>query len=195
MFEWFEGLGMLDKFFAVFALIGSLLFIIRLVLLFSGMGGDDDSGDISDDGDVSDHDSSDSDVAFNLLSFQGLSAFFMMFGLVGLAMSRGSGFGALPSMSVATGAGLFTVWIISKLFRLFGMLQHSGTLNLKNAIGQEGRVYLTIKDNHPGQVEVPIQGHLKVMNAVSEDGQTIPTDTQVVVVKLISGNVLVVEKL
>lgn len=190
----------MDKFFAVFAVIGTVLFSIRLVLMFLGVGGDEDGsdagGDAPDmvDGDTSDHPSQDTDAAFTLLSFQGLTAFFMMFGLVGLAMSRGSGQTAWWSLTAATAAGLLTVWFISKLFRWFGSLQHSGTINLNNAVGQEGRVYLSIKDDHPGKVELTVQGHLKVMDAVSEDGSTLSTDTRVLVTKLINGNVLVVRK-
>jgi hypothetical protein len=58
----------------------------------------------------------DADVSFKLLTLQGLTAFFMMFGLVGFAMlreSHASGGVALASASVArTG----TVWLIGRIF-------------------------------------------------------------------------------
>jgi hypothetical protein len=201
MFEWFEALTALQKVFAVFATFGSTLFVIRMVMMFAGMDGESDGdvdGDLDGDMDGDAHgdhaDANASDISFSLLSFQGLTAFFMMFGLVGLAMSKGSGFGAVASIPVATAAGLSTVWIISRLFKLFNSLQSSGTLNLKSAIGQEGKVYLTIPENESGQVQLAVQGHLKVMSAVSEDKRAIPSDALVKVVGLVGGNVLVVKK-
>jgi len=67
-------------------------------------------------------------------------------------------------------AGLLAVWLISWVFTLFGRLQHSGTMDLRNAIGKNGRVYLTIPKGGTGKVEVEVQGGLNVLDAVSEDG-------------------------
>ena len=82
--EQFEGL---EKLFMVCAVAGGILFAIRLVLQFLGgdtgghhdisspvnVGGTDIHGDTVADG-------SDAYLSFKLLSFQGLTAFFMMFG-------------------------------------------------------------------------------------------------------------------
>jgi len=190
----------LDLVFLGFACVGGILFIIRLVMMFVGL--DADHGDVDvtapddlhvGDGDVG-HAGTESDISFTLLSFQGLTAFFMMFGLVGLAMSRGSGFGAMPSLMVGAAAGLSTVWIIGKLFKFFSSLQESGTMNLNSAIGTEGIVYLTIPEDQPGKVRLVVHGSLRVMDAVSESKTRIPTDSRVRVTGLVNENVLVVEK-
>ena len=89
----------------VSAIFGGTLFILRTALLLFGGGLDFGAGD----GDVHlevdhsfdlDHDlhhdvhtdvevdHADADLSFKLLSFQGLTAFFMMFGLVGLAFTQ-----------------------------------------------------------------------------------------------------------
>lgn len=202
MIQWLNDLDTLQTIFALFAGIGSILFLIRMVMMFAGMGGDSEvDGDVAGaDGDTNlgDGDSDvshDADLSFKLLSFQGLTAFFMMFGLVGLAMSKGSGYGAGLSMVVATCAGLAAVWVISQMFKMASRLQSSGTLNLKNAIGEEGTVYLTIQEEEPGKVRLSVQGHLKVMEAVSRDKTKILTDSRVKVVDVINGNVLVVTKI
>ncbi|MBW2262948.1 MAG: NfeD family protein [Deltaproteobacteria bacterium] len=203
MVEWFVGLSAVDKVFLICAVVGGLLFLVRVVLMFMGSDGDTDV-DVHVDGggaevdvhvDADGHaDGGDSDAAFRLLSLQGITAFFMMFGLVGLAMSRGSGLHALVALGGGIAAGVASVWIVDRLFRVFGKLQHSGTMNLRNAIGQEGTVYLRIPEGDTGKARVAVQGRLKVFNAVSEDKTEISTDARVKVVDVVSGNVLVVKK-
>jgi membrane protein implicated in regulation of membrane protease activity len=222
MSEWFDSLTTVQAVFLMFAGISTGLFMARVVMMFLGAdhdggdghmdmdgghgdldldhgGADLDGGDGDfdhGDGDVhAEHGYDSSDISFRLLSFQGLTAFFMMFGWVGLAMSKGSGFGNGISMIAGTGAGLVSVWIISRMFQGFSKLQSSGTMNLKNAIGGEGTVYLTVPKEGRGKVRVTVQGHLKVMEAVAEGGKELPTDTRIKVVDVVNGNVMVVKKL
>jgi hypothetical protein len=110
-------------------------------------------------------------------------------------MSRSSGLNHLVSLGGGLAAGLASVWVVDRLFRLFGKLQHSGTIDLRNAIGSEGTVYLTIPGKEPGKVRLEVQGHLKVLDAVSRDGGKIPTDARVKVVEVASNNVLVVTEI
>ncbi len=196
MGDWFGALSILQKTFAICAGVGGLLFAVRLVLMFVGGDAHDGGADVevdAGDGSVDHHDGADSDIAFKLLSFQGLTAFFMMFGLVGLAMSLDSGYGPLQSVSVALAAGLGTTWLLGKLFDAFNKVQHSGTINLRRAIGEEGTVYLNIPADAPGKIRLVIQGRLKVVDAVSEDKTPIATDARVRVVGLVNENVFVVK--
>ncbi len=208
MTEWFDSLTSLQTVFFIFALIGTVLFLIQLILIMIGGGDTDaDTGDLNTgdldtdfDGDVSAdadgaaaHHHPSSDAAFKLLSFQGLTAFFMMFGLVGLAMNRGSEQGTVLSIGVAIAAGFGCMWLVAKLFQLFHGLQSSGTINLDNAVGRRGRVYLTIKKDTPGQIEVEVQGHLKIYEAISAENEMLPTDTSIKVVG-INGATMVVTK-
>jgi membrane protein implicated in regulation of membrane protease activity len=197
MTEWIMALNAFEKIFLACAVLGGVLFVVRLIMMFVGGDADADAGDGDFDagGDVDgEADGGDTDVAFKLLSFQGITAFFMMFGLVGLAMSRGSGLHYLVSLGGAIAAGLVTVYITDRLFRSFGKLQSSGTLNLKNAVGQEATVYLRIKPDTPGKVQVAVQGRLKTLDAVSEDKTEIKTDTRVKVVGVQANEVLVVKR-
>lgn len=43
-----------------------------------------------------------------------------------------------------------------------------GTINIRNAIGSEGSVYLAIPKNGTGQVQVIVQGSLKTFDAFSK---------------------------
>ena len=132
-------------------------------------------------------------MSFKALSFQGLTAFFMMFGLVGWAMIRESRYSAPISSLAAAAAGIGTVWLLKFLFESAGKLQSSGTLNLNNAIGREGTVYLTIRPGQVGKVQIAIQDRLETLDATTEQTDEIKTGQRVKVVKL-SARLLVVEK-
>jgi len=205
MTAFFESLNGIDKTFLICAVIGSTLFLIRTVLFF--VGGDADSdidgdfdadididGDIDFDGDVSDMGHLDSAASFHIFSLHGITGFFMMFGLVGLAMSLQSKFSPLVAVGGGLIAGVFTMWLVAKIFMSMKKLQSDGTLNLRNAIGKDGTVYLTISADGIGKVRVIVQGSLKIFNAVSAKKVEIKTGENIKVIKIISGNVFVVEK-
>jgi len=198
-----DSLTSAELFFLTCATIGGTVFMVQLVLLFTGVIGDVDGDadgdfdadhDVDGDGDVAAH--AGADFSFKLLSLQGITGFLMMFGLIGLAMLRQFQTGLVASMIGGVASGLITVYLISWLFTLFRRMQHSGTMNLNNAVGQEGKIYLTIPpDGEMGKVQVAIQNRLKVMDAVSENKSEIKTDTRVRVVGITSGNILVVKAL
>lgn len=189
MIEWFEALTTLQQVLFAFAVVGSLLFLIQIIAMLVGIEDTDADADVDADGMHAD-----SDVDFKVISIQGIVAFFMMLGWVGLAMNRSWGFGTGVSIAVGCGAGVTMNFIIAKVFQMFKRMQSSGTMDLKNAIGQEGNVYLTIQKDVPGKVQMAVQQHLKVFDAVSDDGEEIPTDTRVVVVRVVKGNTMVVKK-
>jgi len=190
-----QGLSSLNSFeifLAICAGIGGVLLLIRLVLMFVGADTDVDGDiDASGGGDLDGH--LDSDASFKILSLQGISAFFLMFGLVGLAMYRQSGNGMGLSLIAACAAGLASVWVIGKIFSGAKRLQSSGTVKLASAVGATGTVYLTIPATGTGRVIVEFNRKQMELDAVSADAQEIPTGI-VVKVKSIAGNVLTVER-
>ena len=189
----FEGFEVI---FIISAVLGTGLFLIRLILmLIGGDAGADVDVDVDVDFDMpEDLDTSigDSDVSFTLLSLHGILSFFMMFGWVGLALRRGIKLEIAWSIVGGAVAGFVTVWLVALLFSLMMKLQSSGTLNMKNALGKEGTIYLTIPAEGTGQARIGIQGGLKIFNAVAEDKREIKTDRRIKVVKVVSGNILVV---
>jgi membrane protein implicated in regulation of membrane protease activity len=209
MMPWLESLSTLEKVFFAAAAVGGGLFAIRLVMAFVGMGGGEDGGGDTDHGGAdADHSGADGDgtadhgdgttvhdmMSFKLLSFQGLTGFFMMFGLVGLAMSRGQS-GAFAALAAGTVAGLAIVWVVDRLFRLFSNMQSAGNVSLRQAIGQDGTVYLKIPAGEIGKVRVMVQGYLKVLDATAEDKSEILSDARIKVTNITDGNVLIVKKL
>lgn len=229
MLELIISMTLLEKVFLTCALSGSVVFFIRMLLLFSGMVGAEDADghdidssshemidDVSDDvphdmsddlGDVSDSDApanelmvhddapiSSSDVSFHFVSVQGLTAFLMMFGWVGLAMMRESMMPGWLAVLSGTAAGFFTVWVLAQIFRFVGKLQSDGTVRIKRALGSGGTVYLRIPAEGSGQVQVEIDGRLRICDAVSAKKEEIKTGEQITVVWVQDNDVLVVEK-
>ena len=186
--QWLQGLTGLEVFFVVCAGVGGILFLVRLVLLMVGHTDDLDT-DMSG-GDL--HETADD--SFRLLSVQSLTAFFLMFGLVGLACTRQAGLSPVIAVAAGLAAGAGTVYVIGKIFTGMKRLQADGTLDLANAVGQEGTVYLTVKPDTGGQVSIPIQGRLQTFSAALAGGEAIPTGMSVVVMGVTGGNVLVVKR-
>ena len=183
----FQHLSPIEIVYWASAIVGGLLFLFRTALLFIG----GDTGDADTDGDIFD---GDSDFSFKLLSLQGLTAFFMMFGLSGLAFVS-SGIADVWSTLGGTGIGLVSVWVLRYIFSIFLRLHSDGTVRLKNAMGQTGRVYLRIPAKGTGQVQISVQGALKIYDAQSAHEEEISTGENVRVVEVIGESLLVVEKL
>ncbi|MEW5734087.1 MAG: hypothetical protein AB1921_04485 [Thermodesulfobacteriota bacterium] len=180
-------LTLVDLIYLACAVLGGLLLIVRMALQFLGMDhhgdGDLGAGDVGDAG----H----GDFGFRLLSVQGLTGFFLMFGLVGLAMSKQSRTGIALSFVGATAAGLFTVWLIAKLLHMMLKLQSSGTLSLEDAVGCRGEVYLNIPAKGVGIVLVKVSGRLREFEAMEKDGKELKTGTPVTVSGLAGTKLLV----
>ena len=88
-------------------------------------------------------------------------------------------------------AGLFNVWVISRLFAFFDKLQSSGMIEKSSAVDCTGEVYLTIPAGGTGKVLISVQSRLREYEAVAVDGRSIATGTRIKVVR-VSGATLVV---
>lgn len=190
------GLTWIEIIYWASTIIGGTLFILRVIMMFIGGGISDDALDSALDagGDLPTGDHVEADVSFKLMSVQGMTSFFMMFGLVGLALLKAG----LPVFVTVLGgmlAGLATVAITGLIFTQMKRLQTEGTINIQNTIGTEGNVYLTIPKNGTGQVQVIVQGSLKIFDAISGNKTVITTGERVQVVGVAGGKTLIVEKL
>jgi membrane protein implicated in regulation of membrane protease activity len=183
MTDWFAAHSSMDQFFLLCAILGGIVLVLRFVLMAVGHGGDDHGIDAHH---------ADSDVGFQFLSLQGLASFFTMFGVVGYPLHNDLGVNIVLTMLGATGAGVACVWIIAKLFRFMGKMQSSGTVDLYAALGSEGTVYLTVGKTG-GTVQINFANRLREFDAVSADGEDIPTGTPVRVER-IDANTLVVAR-
>ena len=168
----FVSFTILDRILLLAGALGAAGVLLRVLFLFAG-------GDL--DGDGLDGDPGD---GFRALSVHGLSSFFMMFGLVGFALSRQNQASAGWSLLGGLLAGLAAVWIIARLCRFALRLQPSGTLPLEAAAGCSGTVYLTIPAGGTGRVNVRIGQRLREMDAVHATGGELPTGTPIRVLRV-----------
>ncbi len=192
-FSLFELVGLgdvtgIDMLFAASALVGGILFVLYFFLLMiGGIATDIFDGLFGIDVDMG------ADASFKALTFQGIMAFLMFFGLAGLYVTK-SGGGPSPAILAGAIAGGASMYFTGKLFELFVNLQQDGTVELSEAIGAKGQVYLRITDEGVGQVTVEVNEAQRTFNAKSEDGTGIATGDFIEVVDTI-GEVLVVKRI
>ena len=193
-FDIFELLGFgdatgLELLFAASALVGGILFLLWFALMmiggvaadiFEGLLGMEGVGDLG------------ADASFKALTFQGLMAFLMFFGLAGLYTLKSP---ETSTLAIAVGgiAGFASMYGTGKLFQLFITLQSDGSVGISEAIGSTGSVYLRIPQGSAGQVQVNFGGSLRTMDAKSHDDAEIGNGVFIEVVDIL-GDVLVVKR-
>lgn len=188
-------MGWIEKIYWGFAIVGAALFLVRLVLSLLGAGDspDDLPVDLAHDG-VDLMGDGGSDFTFKLVSLQGLTGFLTMFGLVGLMLLK-AGVHDLWTIAGGFAAGMVMLFLISLIFSQAGRLESEGTLDLQNAVGISGSVYLRIREDGVGQVQIPVQGSLRLLDAVTESGEALASGTRVKVVGVKDLKTVVVTKL
>ena len=187
---WWEGLSTIAKIYWMIAFPSTLLFLIQLVMTFI-------AGDIDHDMDhnVDTQIDGDHGIGFQFITFKNLIAFFTLFAWSGLAAIEG-GFGLSIIIVISTISGLAMMIIMAALFYYISRFTQSGTLDLENAVGETGDVYLTIpaKKSGMGKVQITVQGHLHTLNAMTEDLEDIKTGGIVEVDEIISDSILLVHR-
>lgn len=186
-----------ETFYAISAIAGGVLFIIRTILsLVGGDAGLDHDLDLDStiEGDLGDHSAGHlGEANFQLFSLQGITGFFLIFGLIGLSLSKAGVHELLTALGGLI-AGGFTMLVVALVYWFMQRLQSDGTMRVSSSIGKTGTVYLTIPEEGSGQVSVVVQGGLKQFEAVSDKKVRIPTGENIRVVR-IDGRILVVEKI
>ncbi len=215
MSEWWASLTVAEQVFAYLAIPATVVLVAQVLLTLLGLWGDgdtpdgdaaegldlddvpelDDVAELEDTPDFDEEDDPGEDGSFRLLTVRGIVAFLAVGGWTGLSMLR-SGctlWWAIPVSFAAGGAAM--VLMAAALYALL-RLQSSGTLDYRNAVGQEGEVYLTVPPagGGSGKIQVVIQGALRECQAQQEGRASLPTGTPVIVTGLKEGGVLIVQE-
>ncbi len=159
------------------AVISSVILVILVVLSLIGV--DVDELDIDAFGDA--------------FSFNSLVAFVCVGSWTGYLANQSTSMAQWTVLALSVFVGLLAyVGSIFLLRKLKGW-ESQGNIQLSNAIGKVGTVYLEIPGNKsdPGQIQITIQGRLKTLYAITP-GEKIKTGTTVIVFD-IEENRLVVE--
>ena len=189
MIEYWTHLTPTMKTFVGLGAISSVVLTLQMILaMFGGdMDGLDSDVDIPDAGEGG---------ATGILSIRTIGAFFTGFGWSGAAMLQaGHGTGAATFVGLTVGS-IFMA-LIFYLMSYLHSLRQEGTINYANAVGKIGSVYLPIPPHRQGigQIEVLVQGRLKIVQAISDNDEKIGNRVAVRVTELVDEQTILVEPL
>lgn len=181
----------MDKFYLYVAVPASLILVLQTLMTFMGLSGEIDV-DFDGDGDVD----VSGETGLTIFSVRNLVAFFTFFGWSGVWLLN-SGVAKPLVVAISIVIGLIFVGISMSLFLLISKMQRSGNVQLENAIGLIGEVYIRIPENRKqyGKVMLTVQGALGEYEALTDEDFPISTGTQVQVVEVVSHSKLLVKKL
>src|SRR5688572_14045657 len=143
----------MDTVYLICAVVGGTLLVIQTVLLvFAGV------DDATDADHLETHDGLDGEGILKLISLKTVIAFVTFFGLAGLA-SEQAGLARWPTLGIGLIAGALALYLVAWLMALLSQLHSAGNVDLNNAVGREGSVYLRIPAaaTRPGKVTLELQ--------------------------------------
>ena len=219
MIAWWDSLDPTVKILYFIAIPSTLVFVIQTVMAFLGgieggegvaysdtsgldLDGGFDGPDLSEMPDAMDID----DVHFGdggnpadfsimrMFTLQGIITFLMVTGWSAIASISA---GAKPSLSIIVGVvlGVVAMYAVAKLIHASRRLTENGTLDVRNAIGANVKVYIPIPEqgHGEGKVTLYVQGRYAECDAVTTEPELLRTGTTVRIVDVRNG-VLVVER-
>ena len=189
MIEYWLNMQPAMKTFVAIGAISSLILTIQMILSLvggaaEGVEADFDIGDGGEGG------------ATGILSIRSIGAFFTGFGWSGAAALQ-NGLATGAATFIGTVVGSIFLGLIVYLMSYLHSLREEGTLNYKNCIGEVGTVYLPIPPARKGmgQIEVMVQGRLRIVKVVADHEKKIPNLAAVRVKELVDQQTLLVSLL
>ena len=185
MNEWWTALGGENKIFYGIAIVSSAVMFIQLVLTLIGGAFDAPDGDFEVEG---------TDGDLGVLSVRTSCAFFVGFGWGGIMALNQYG----DNIFIATVAGFITgsIFLFAVLWTMRGLysLRADGTIDIRNAVGSIGSVYLPIPPHREGtgQIQVMVQGREREVIALTDSETTIENRTRVEVLEKIDQRTVLV---
>jgi membrane protein implicated in regulation of membrane protease activity len=182
----------MQTFFLICALVGTATLLLQLV--GAGLHEVDVHTDVHADLLANAHDGHDGHEAIShglhLFSTRALAAGLAFFGTTGWFALR-AGWLAMLAIPAALLTGVAATVIVASVLRAMNRLESDGTLQVTNAIGQEGTVYLAVPgdDRGMGKVHVTVQGRLAEFPAVTS-GPALSTGSAVIVIDIRDNDVL-----
>lgn len=186
---WWGAMTQLEHVYWIIALIASIIFIVLLLgTIIGGVDADMDGvdADIEADG----------GIGFQFLTVKNVTGFFTVFAWAGIA-SINSGYSNTLTITISLIAGLVMMFVMAWLFAFMAKQAESGTLLIKNAIGQIGEIYITVGKNRStiGKIQIKVQGSLRELEALTDDDEDLIQGNVIKVTEIVSGELLLVEKL
>jgi membrane protein implicated in regulation of membrane protease activity len=188
MIEWWNGLGLAQQIFALVGVGSTVILVIQMAMLLFGLG-DDSDADIDDiDGDVGDGD------GLALFTVKGIVAMLSITGWTGVIF-LGTEMPTALSYILAFLCGFAALVLMAYAMKAVAKLQSSGNIDIGNAVGKVGQVYIPIKPcgGSAGKVNITVQGQYSEFSAITTSNKTLATGSYVRVVAVDESGTLVVE--
>ncbi len=182
---WWNELSLAKQLFYGLGLLAGLVSIVLAILAFIGMEHADGADAIDAAG-----------PGGGVFSIKPLTGFFLGFGWAGgIAMDNGFTLGAALLMAFAAGGGVMA--IIVAMIRAIYSFKSDGTVQIEEALGAVGTVYVTVppRKTGGGQVVVTFSGRQETLAALSSSEQPIASGEKVKVVSIVDGRTVLVESL
>ena len=180
--------GVYSSAYFYIAVGASLFFILQSIFTFIGIG---DNFEL--DGDFDAEVDLDIDVAdglsmtMHLFTVRGVISFFMVFGWSGVILTSAGELSGVAVFFISLGTGFIMLFLIALVYYFFDKISQEGNVDLKQAIGKQGSVYIPIPKRNEGigKVQIVLSDALKTLDAIAKD-QPITTGSQVKVVGIIN---------
>ena len=187
MIDYWLNLAPAERTFTGIGVFSSLILTVQMGMVMLGGAVDMPEAEIADTGEGG---------ASGIFSIRTIGAFFAGFGWAGAAMLQ-AGHSTGAATFVATLSGSALLGVVIYLMSYLHSLRQEGTLDYKNAIGNVGNVYLPIppKRKGMGQVEVMVQGRLRIVQALSDSDKKIGNRVAVRVTETIDEQTILVKPL
>ena len=91
--------------------------------------------------------------------------------------------------------GVLLVMAVMAIFRFMSTMEQSGTIQMANAVGCKGNVYLKIpaEKRGEGKVQISVQGAIREFDAITL-GEELETGVPIKVVEVVNDSTLLVER-
>ena len=185
----FENLDPLLRIFWFVAIPTSLVFAIQTIMTFIGVDATDGL-DADFDGDIS-H----AEAPFQLFSLRNLINFLLGFSWMGISFFNViENKPLLIGLSVTVGSAF--VYFFFVIIKQMQKLAEDNSFKIDSTLHKTAEVYLAIPEHKSGKgkVMVSVKGTFHELDAMTEY-EKIPSHTMVKIVKIVNGNILIVESL
>ncbi len=190
MNDWWNTMPVFEKVFWFMAIPFSVVFIVQTIATFAGL------GDNMDDADGFDNNEFDTlEGTFRLFTVKNFIIFFTVFGWSGITLYN-SGANQFVTVLVSALIGIIVMLVIAGLFYFITRLAESGNIDIKQAVGSTGQVYIPIPANQKGKgkIHVTFKGSFLEADAVTK-GKALQTGESVKIVETTANNIFIVEKI
>lgn len=185
----FENLDTYTKIYLLIALISTVVFILKFILML--IAGNQDTvidGDIQlNDMHVS------SDSAFVLLSIESILAFLMGFGWSGIAFRNEWNLASIYSVPLAFIFGFIMMFFFAYLMMQVKKLNKVSSFDINECKGKIASAYTELKRDKMGQVKINASGKLRFLPAINRSTDIINAFSSVIVTD-IEDNYLIVDE-